>query len=66
VTIAIFGDALLDPATGETVREAVVVIEDGNVARAGVPGDPVADLSLLARPDNVRLVLKGGEVVKQA
>ncbi len=35
MTIAIFGDALLDPATGETVREAVVVIEDGHVARAG-------------------------------
>ncbi|HXM54340.1 MAG TPA: amidohydrolase family protein [Candidatus Dormibacteraeota bacterium] len=32
----------------------------------GVPGDPVADLSLLARPEQVRLVVKGGEVVKQA
>jgi imidazolonepropionase-like amidohydrolase len=30
----------------------------------GVPGDPVADLSLLAKPENVLLVLKGGEVVK--
>ena len=30
----------------------------------GVPGDPVANLELLARPDNVHLVVKGGEVVK--
>jgi imidazolonepropionase-like amidohydrolase len=29
-----------------------------------VPGDPLADLALLARPDNVHLVVKGGEVVK--
>jgi imidazolonepropionase-like amidohydrolase len=29
-----------------------------------VPGDPLADLTLLARPDNVHLVVKGGEVVK--
>jgi len=31
----------------------------------GVPGDPVADLELLAKPESVHLVLKGGEVVKQ-
>ena len=30
----------------------------------GVAGDPVADLTLLAKPDHVRLVVKGGEVVK--
>jgi imidazolonepropionase-like amidohydrolase len=30
----------------------------------GVAGDPVADLTLLSKPDNVRLVVKGGEVVK--
>ncbi|HEX6548007.1 MAG TPA: amidohydrolase family protein [Candidatus Dormibacteraeota bacterium] len=30
----------------------------------GVPGDPLADLELVARPDNVHLVVKGGEVVK--
>jgi imidazolonepropionase-like amidohydrolase len=30
----------------------------------GVPGDPVANLELLARPENVKLVVKGGEVVK--
>jgi imidazolonepropionase-like amidohydrolase len=29
-----------------------------------VAGDPVSDLNLLARPENVRLVVKGGEVVK--
>jgi len=29
-----------------------------------VAGDPVVDLSLLARPDNIRLVVKGGEVMK--
>jgi len=30
----------------------------------GVPGDPVADLTLLAKPDSVCLVVKGGELVK--
>jgi imidazolonepropionase-like amidohydrolase len=30
----------------------------------GVPGDPVANLDLIARPDNIRLVVKGGGVVK--
>lgn len=30
----------------------------------GVSGDPVADLALLSKPDNVRLVVKGGDVVK--
>jgi imidazolonepropionase-like amidohydrolase len=30
----------------------------------GVPGDPLADLALLSKPDNVRLVMKGGDVVK--
>ncbi len=32
----------------------------------GVPGDPLADLSLLARPDTIHLVVKAGEVVKNA
>src|SRR5207248_1430122 len=32
----------------------------------GVAGDPLADLELLARAENVRLVVKGGEVVKAA
>jgi imidazolonepropionase-like amidohydrolase len=32
----------------------------------GVPGDPLDDLSLLARADQVRLVVKGGDVVKSA
>jgi imidazolonepropionase-like amidohydrolase len=32
----------------------------------GVPGDPVADLSLLAKAENIKLVVKGGEVVKSA
>src|ERR1051326_4137968 len=32
---AIFGDALLDPATGDLVRNAVVVIEDGRVTASG-------------------------------
>ncbi len=30
----------------------------------GVPGDPVADLTLVAKAENVHLVVKGGEVVK--
>jgi len=32
---AVFGDALLNPATGETTRNAVVLIEDGRVTSAG-------------------------------
>jgi imidazolonepropionase-like amidohydrolase len=32
----------------------------------GVPGDPLEDLGLLASADRVRLVVKGGEVLKQA
>ncbi len=32
---AVTADALLDPATGETTREAVVLIEDGHVQKAG-------------------------------
>jgi len=35
VITAVFGDALLDPATGETARDPVVLIEDGHVTRAG-------------------------------
>ena len=30
----------------------------------GVPGDPLGDLELLAKAENVHLVVKGGEVVK--
>ncbi len=30
----------------------------------GVPGDPLADLTVLSKPDNVHLVMKGGDVVK--
>ena len=30
----------------------------------GVPGDPVSNLELLARPENVQLVVKGGSVVR--
>ncbi|HEX6349303.1 MAG TPA: amidohydrolase family protein [Candidatus Dormibacteraeota bacterium] len=32
----------------------------------GVAGDPLEDLAQLARPENVRLVVKGGETVKAA
>lgn len=35
MSTAVFADALLNPATGEMAHEAVVVIEDGRVARAG-------------------------------
>jgi imidazolonepropionase-like amidohydrolase len=31
----------------------------------GVPGDPVEDLELVAKAENVRLVVKGGQVVKR-
>ncbi len=30
----------------------------------GVPGDPLADLNVVAKPENVQLVIKGGEVMK--
>jgi imidazolonepropionase-like amidohydrolase len=30
----------------------------------GVPGNPIEDLNLIAKPENVRLVVKGGAVVK--
>jgi len=30
----------------------------------GVAGNPVEDLQLLAKPENIRLVVKGGDVVK--
>jgi imidazolonepropionase-like amidohydrolase len=32
---AVYADGLLDPASGETTREAAVVIEDGHVTHAG-------------------------------
>ena len=32
----------------------------------GVAGDPLADLELVARSENIRLVVKGGDVVKRA
>ncbi|MBO0705723.1 MAG: amidohydrolase family protein, partial [Candidatus Dormibacteraeota bacterium] len=31
----------------------------------GVPGDPLADLELVAKPEKVQLVVRGGEVVKE-
>lgn len=31
----------------------------------GVPGNPLDDLNLVARPDNVKLVVKGGKVFKK-
>jgi len=31
----------------------------------GVRGDPLGDLGVLATPENVRVVVKGGAVVKQ-
>jgi len=32
----------------------------------GVPGDPITNLELLAKPENIRLVIKGGDVVKSS
>src|SRR5437660_11843925 len=37
---AVHADGLLDPATGETTREAAVVIEDGHVTPAGKRAGP--------------------------
>ena len=39
--VAIYGDALLDPASGDATRTATVLIEDGRVVRTG-PRDQVA------------------------
>jgi len=45
--------------------EGVGTLEPGSWGDLiGVPGDPVADLTLLSNPDQVHLVVKGGEVVK--
>jgi imidazolonepropionase-like amidohydrolase len=35
---AVFGDALLDPATGEVTRDPVVLVEDGRVSKTGNRG----------------------------
>jgi imidazolonepropionase-like amidohydrolase len=47
VLAAVFGDSLLDPATGETTAKPAILIEDGRVVRSGprdqfaVPADAV-------------------------
>ncbi|HEY7198816.1 MAG TPA: amidohydrolase family protein [Candidatus Dormibacteraeota bacterium] len=45
--------------------EAGVLAEGAFGDVIGVPGDPLEDLELVARAENVRLVVKGGEVVKR-
>ena len=45
--------------------EGVGTLEPGSWGDLiGVPGDPIADLTLISNPDKVHLVVKGGEVVK--
>jgi imidazolonepropionase-like amidohydrolase len=45
--------------------EGVGTLEPGSWGDLiGVPGDPLADMTLLSNPDKVHLVVKGGEVVK--
>jgi imidazolonepropionase-like amidohydrolase len=39
---AVHAGGILDPVTGETTRDAVVVIEDGRVTRAGPRSLPIA------------------------
>ena len=46
---AVHADSLLDPATGETVREAVVVIENGG-SPMPVGGRPFTRQVMPARP----------------
>ena len=58
---AIFGAALLDPATGETVLDAVVVVEDGRVRAAG-PRDRVSVPADARRVDADGLTLLPGLV----
>jgi imidazolonepropionase-like amidohydrolase len=45
--------------------EAGVLAEGAFGDVIGVPGDPLENLELVARAENVRLVVKGGEVVKR-
>ncbi len=45
--------------------KGVGTLEPGSLGDLiGVPGDPLADLTLLSNPDNVHVVIKGGEVFK--
>ena len=47
-------------------RDRVGTLKEGAYGDViGVAGDPVANLELLSRPENIRLVVKGGAVVKQ-
>lgn len=43
-----------------------VLAEGAHGDLIGVPGDPLADLGLLARAENVRLVVQGGRLVKDS
>ena len=58
---ALFGDALLDPATGDTVRNATVLVEDGRVLKSG-PRDQVSVPSDAVRVDAEGLTLLPGLV----
>jgi imidazolonepropionase-like amidohydrolase len=69
----------LGMSTAECLRSATTVAAEvvgwrgqaGTLAEGafgdviGVPGNPLDDLELIARPENVRLVVRGGQVVKQ-
>jgi imidazolonepropionase-like amidohydrolase len=59
--VAVFGDALLDPASGETVPSPVVLIAEGRVRAAG-PRDQVAVPRDAARVDGEGLTLLPGLV----
>ena len=58
---ALFGDALLDPASGDTVRNATVLVEDGRVLKSG-PRDQVSVPSDAVRVDAEGLTLLPGLV----
>lgn len=58
---ALFGDALLDPASGDTVRNATVLVEDGRVLKSG-PRDQVPVPSDAVRVDAEGLTLLPGLV----
>ena len=57
--VAIFGDGLLDPATGEATGSAVVVVEDGRVKAAG-PRDGISVPADATRVDAEGLTLLPG------
>ena len=52
---AVFGDALLDPATGDSVKDAIVLIEDGRVTVNEEVAELHRRLGIKSMPEQVTL-----------